>query len=79
MSYIHLLIIKDDCVYPVNVHYRTVMSLFDKGVERALPLLKHRFLDSGYLVVDINKKLVVNGQSAFPVNRVIRDWCVLEA
>ena len=79
MSYIHLLIIKDDCVYPVNVHYRTAMRLFDGGVERALPLLKHRFLDSGYLIVDVNKKLVINGQSAFPVGRVVRDWQVLDA
>lgn len=69
MSYVHMLIIKDDNVYLVSVHYRTAMKLIEKGVDRILPLLKSRYLDAGYLVLDLNKRVIVNGQHAFPVQK----------
>ena len=69
MSYVHLLIIKDDNVYLVSVHYRTAMKLVEKGVDKILPLLKSRYLDAGYLVLDLNKRVIVNGQNAFPVQK----------
>ena len=80
MSYVHVMIVKDDCVYWVNVHYRTAMKLLEKGVDKVLPLLKSQFLDSGYLVFDVNRKVVVNGQGAFPVGKVLgkNDLCVIE-
>ena len=81
MSYVHLFIVKDDCIYLVNVHYRTAMKLLEKGVESFLPLLKHRFLDAGYLVVDLNRQVIVNAQSAFPICKVLgkKNLCVIEA
>lgn len=79
MSYVHILVVKDDCLYPMHLHYRNAISLFEKGFERALPLLHHRFLDSGYVVVDLNKKLIVNCQSAFPVGRYAKDLDVFDA
>lgn len=74
MSYVHLFIIKDDCIYLVNTHYRSAMNLLDNA-ERLIPLLKSRFLDSGYVVLDLNRKVIVNGQSAFPVKSKL---CVVE-
>ena len=71
MSYVQMIIIKDDCVYSISVHYRTAMKLLEKGVDNVLPLLKSRFLDAGYLVLDLNRKVVVNGQDAFPVAKVV--------
>lgn len=81
MSYVHLLIAKDDCIYLVNVHYRTAMKLLEKGVEGILPLLKPKFLDAGYIVLDLNRKTVINSQSAFPINKPIgkKNLCVIEA
>lgn len=81
MSYVHLLIAKDDCVYLVNVHYRTAMRLLEKGVDSILPLLKPKFLDAGYIVLDLNRKVVINSQGAFPVSKPIgkKDLCVIEA
>ena len=80
MSYVHLLIAKDDRVYLINVHYRTAMKLLEKGVESVLPLLKPRFLDAGYMVIDLNKQVIFNGQAAFPVGRVLKKpVCVIEA
>jgi len=81
MSYVHLLIIKDDCVYLASVHYRTAMKLLEKGVDSVLPLLKSRFLDAGYIVLDVNRQVIVNGQNAFPIGKVIgkKNICVIEA
>lgn len=81
MSFVHLLIIKDDCIYLSSVHYRTAMKLLEKGVDSILPLLKSRFLDAGYIVLDVNRQVIVNGQSAFPINKVLgkKKICIIEA
>jgi len=57
------------------------MKLLEKGVDSILPLLKSRFLDAGYLVLDLNKRTIVNGQGAFHVGSVLgkKDLCVIEA
>jgi len=78
MSYVHLIIAKDDNLYLVNVHYRTAMKVLENP-EKVLPLLKPRFLDAGYLVVDLNRQVIVNGQNAFPINKVVKKLCVIEA
>lgn len=65
MSNVHLFVVKDDCVYLLNVHYRTAKRLLESGVEKVLPKLRPRFLDAGYIVVDLNKKILVNGQNGF--------------
>ena len=79
MSYVHLVVAKDDKIYFVNVHYRTAIRLLEKGLNEALPFLQHRFLDAGYIVVDLNKKVVFNGQAAFPVGTFARNHYVIEA
>jgi len=71
MSCVHLLIVKDDCLYLTSVHYRSAMKFMEKGVENILPLLKHRFLDAGYLVLDLNKNTVINAQNAFAIAKVL--------
>ena len=81
MSYVHLFIVKDDCIYLASVHYRTAMKLLEKGVDKVLPLLKSRFLDAGYIVLDLNRQVIVNGQHAFPIGKVLgkKNICVIEA
>lgn len=65
MSTVHLIVIKDDCFYVVDGHYRAIRGILDAGVEKILPQLKPRFLDAGYILVDLNRKHIVNGQEAF--------------
>ena len=79
MSYVHLVIAKDDNIYFVNVHYRAAMKLLEKGIDSVLPLLKPRFLDAGYIMIDLNRQVIVNGQNAFPVNKVVKKLCIIEA
>ena len=68
MSQTHVLIVKDDQIYLLSTHYKSAMKLLATGPEHMLPYLKHCFLDAGYLVVDLNKKVILNSQDAFPVS-----------
>lgn len=81
MSYVHVLVAKDDRLYTMCMHYRAVMRLFEEGPEKLLPCLRHRFLDAGYVVVDLNRGIIVNSQSAFSVGRRLgkRAFDILEA
>lgn len=67
MSNVHLLIVKDDCVYLLNVHYRTAKRILEGKIEKVLPKLRPRFLDAGYIIADLNKKVIVNGQNGFAI------------
>jgi len=78
MSYVSLFIIKDDCVYYVNVHYKTAKKLINGGWEKLLPLLKSHYLDSGYIVLDFNQKTIINVQSAFHIDKIADDFTVIE-
>jgi len=77
MSFVHVIIAKDDHLYMVSMHYRTAKKLIEKGEVGFLPLLKSRFLDAGYIVVDLNRKVIINGQHAFSVKT--SDFSVVEA
>lgn len=57
------------------------MKLLEKGVDAILPLLKSRFLDAGYIVIDSNRQVIVNGQSAFSVSKALgkKNIYVIEA
>ena len=79
MSFVHILVVKDDCLYPMHLHYRNAIDLFQRGVDSVLPLLNHRFLDGGYIVVDLNKKLVINNQSSFKLGCFVKGWDIFDA
>ena len=77
MSDVHVLIIKDDCVYLAKMHYRAVKKLLEQDVTSLLPILKSQFLDAGYIVIDLNRHTIVNGQHAFAINS--KDLDILQA
>ncbi len=77
MSYVNVIIVRDDCVYFAGMHYRSVKSALETGVEGILPLLNSRFLDAGYVVLDLNRRVVINGQSAFSISS--KDLLVIQA
>lgn len=70
MSNINLLIIIDDKVYNFSVHYRT----FEKLMENNFSCIKSfncKYLDSGYAVVDLNKKIILDCQDAIDTNKLV--------
>jgi len=80
MSFVHVFIIKDDKLYRAFVHYKTAQNLLVKGVDSVLPLLRSSFLDSGYLIFDCNKNLVINSQNASSLKEIRKkDLFVIEA
>ncbi len=66
MSFVHLTIIHNNTVYPLYVHYRTALQLLEQGPP-AFRFLPGKYRDAGYLIVDYDKKMIVNGQDAFAI------------
>lgn len=77
MSSVSVIFIKDDSVYFVKVHYRKLSAILAQGVESILPALNSSFLDAGYIVVDSNRKTIINGQRAVALRRE-KGWDVFE-
>ncbi len=65
MSFVHLVIVHKNTVYQLNVHYRTALRLLKQGPEEFFRFLPGKYRDAGYLVVDYDKKMLINGQEAF--------------
>lgn len=67
MSFIHLIIVHKNTVYQLNVHYRTALRLLEQGAGDSFRFLPGKYRDAGYLIVDYDKKVLINGQEAFTV------------
>ena len=72
MSYVNILIAKDDNLYLVSLPFRKAQNFLENG-ESMLPLLNPLFLDAGYIVLDFNRKALLNCQSAFPIGKPLRE------
>lgn len=72
MSFVHLTIIHQNTIYQLNVHYRTALRLLEQGPEECCRFLPGKYRDAGYLIVDYDKKLLVNGQEAFKIPESLR-------
>lgn len=77
MSSVCVLFVKDDSVYFTKLHYRNLNSILAQGIETILPALKSSFLDAGYMVVDVNRKEIINGQRAVALKSE-KGWDVLD-
>ena len=68
MSLVHLVIVHNKTVYQLNVHYRTALRLLKQGpaVLADMPGLDR---DAGYLIIDYDKKTLINCQDAFALPR----------
>ena len=78
MSYVNVMLVKDGKVCFFCCHYKTILSLLDKGFDSILELTKRKnFLDSGWLVFDFDKETAISSQTAFPLSR-LSDWNVFE-
>ena len=64
MSFVHLTVINKNTVHQLYVHYRTAKRILEQGPER-FSFLPGKHKDAGYLVVDYDKKQIINCQDAF--------------
>ena len=67
MSYVSIMIIRDEKVYYASVHYRKAQQLlWDKTALNAfLAGCDSHYIDAGYLVLDCDSGEVINRQMAF--------------
>ncbi len=68
MSYVQVMLVKNGKTYHFSLHYRAVMRLLENNfmTVQGSPLERTATpLDAGYLVVDLDRKEVVNRQNAF--------------
>jgi len=68
MSNVNLLVIKNENVYFLSIHYRTLINLLDNNFNKFFELIKRKtYLDSGFVIVDLNKEIIINSQNAFDI------------
>lgn len=68
MSYVNIVIAKDDRIYFVSLPRRSAQKFVD-NFEHLLSSLNSNFLDSGFVMIDANRKVILNSQSAFHLKK----------
>jgi hypothetical protein len=76
MSYVCLLIVLNNRLFLLNVHYLTAIKLLRNP--SLFEMIKSNFLDGGFLVVDFDRKQVVSNQSCFFVGKILPKFEVFE-
>ncbi len=62
MSNVTLIIVSNDDMHAVTAHWREIKALLEKK-----PMPVRHSVDAGYIVLDLNKKVIINSQSAFAI------------
>jgi len=69
MSMLRLLIIKGNTLYSAELHFRQAIQFLNASTqtqERYLRLMRQkRYLDAGYVLIDCDREIMINNQSAF--------------
>lgn len=61
MSFVNVFMVKDDSVFFVRVHYRELKNIL-REPRKYVAKLAPKFLDAGYVILDLNRKIVFDGQ-----------------
>ena len=67
MSFVHLIIIQKNSVYNLHAHYRTVQRIIEQGSDEFTRFLPGKYKDAGYIIIDHDKKTIINCQDAFKI------------
>lgn len=74
MSSITLILIKDRNISFRELHYRHIISILSSscvGIEGIVQdTAPDRFLDAGYILIDLDRKRIVSGQDAFSIHHL---------
>ena len=73
MSFVNLLLVKDKKVLFKRMHYREALDLLWK---EKFDLKLHHGLDAGYIVIDVDRKQIINSQNAFYLR--LKGWDQLD-
>jgi hypothetical protein len=67
MSFVHLVIISRNKIYNLHLHYRTALRILEQGSSEFTRFLPGKYKDAGYIIIDHDKKTIINSQDAFKV------------
>ncbi len=81
MSIVNAVIIQDRKIKFTRKHYREIMKILNKKKPGA-----KKFIDAGYIIVDLDRKVLMNCQDAFPLSdlkknelrNMFSEWRVLD-
>ncbi|MEM4240052.1 MAG: hypothetical protein QXM31_01870 [Candidatus Woesearchaeota archaeon] len=65
MSFVHLLVIHNNAVYALHLHYRSAIRILEQRPEEFTRFLPGRYKDAGYIIIDHDKKAIISCQDAF--------------
>jgi hypothetical protein len=75
MSLVHVIVIKKNNIYFETMHFRSAKQIVESK-RIILPFKSSKFLDAGYIVIDVDKKQIINSQCAFNIYH--SDFSVIE-
>ncbi len=85
MSEITVIFIEGNEISFLKAHYRKVMDIVNNNFKPLRKLEKKEKLDAGYLLIDLDKKLMLDCQSGFSIEHlnpdikvnIIKNWYYL--
>ena len=76
MSFVTLILIKDKQLQTISAHYsviKKIMEYYDFGIETVKSSNKTE-IDAGYILVDCDRKIIVDAQNAFHTNNLLNEF-----
>ncbi len=86
MSEIAVVLIEDNEIAFIKAHYRFIIGLLNKNFKKSKALKrKQQKLDAGYLLIDKDKKIMLDCQSGFSIEHlnpeiklnILKNWYYL--
>lgn len=86
MSEIIVMLVEDKEISFIKAHYRLIMGILNNNFKNIRQLKqKQQKLDAGYLLIDLDKKLMLDCQSGFSIEHlkpeiklnIIKNWYYL--
>ena len=77
MSFIHIVLIEKNQFMSMQAHYNEAIKLLNsitkKRIYEPVTYGTEIFLDAGYLLIDVDKKMVISVQNAFGIKHLSKD------
>ena len=76
MSFVRILAIKGNTLYQKECHLNQAIRFLDADEEKQIRQLRiindKRWLDAGYVLIDLDQKIIAQNQSGFSLNHLSR-------
>ena len=76
MSFVTLILIKNKQLQTISAHYSVIKKIIeycDFGIE-TVKIANKTEIDAGYIIVDCDRKMIVDAQNAFHTNNLLTEF-----